>query len=578
MPVDPSRQDRRAPSPARGGTAAATVLETALTLPTRTRQVFQSLSAGIAVTDRSGLVLDVNPAFCALVRTGREALVGRVLQDVVLTADGRFPLEQVVRRLDLGGAGAAVHEALVRRLDGTSFWAQATVALARVDGRGVVVAQLVDDDERHRALADKLHRADHDELTGLRNRTALLDELGRRLAVPGPPLAVMVCDLDRFRVLNAALGHVLADEVLVAVARRLLAAVRGADVVARLGSDEFAVVVDGLNGPLPGAALEAARRLAGELSRPLRAAGREVRCGAGVGVAVAGRDGARSTDALGLLRDADTALRTAKAAGPGSVRWFQPVMRERVLGRLRLEDELRLALERGQLEVHYQPVVRLADAERVGFEALVRWHHPERGLLAPEDFWPVAEESGLSVAVDALVLERVLDLLQRRPGVRVSVNTCARRFDGTFADEVLTQLHARGLDPGRLVVELLEHSLLAGDTTTTRELARLAGAGVRIAIDDFGTGYSGLSYLHRLPVVALKLDRSFVTGLPADTDAGRIAAAVAGLARGFGLVALAEGVETRAQAEHLRAQGWEFAQGFHFGRPAPEEHWYPPGT
>ncbi|WP_432496957.1 putative bifunctional diguanylate cyclase/phosphodiesterase [Kineococcus gypseus] len=563
----------------------------------RAREAFDSLGAGVAVTDTAGVVLAVNAAACEMVRAPREALVGRLLKDAVPTAgtDARHPFDRVVASLRRRGGGA-VHEALVRRADGTSFWARCTVALARAGGREVVVVQAVDDDEEHRALAERVHRADHDELTGLRNRTALLDELDRRLQLPGPPLAVMVCDLDRFGVLNADLGHVGADEVLVAAARRLLGAVRGGDVVARLGSDEFAVVVEASTAALPaaeveGAALETARRLASALAEPLRAGGREVRCGAGVGVALAVRDGVgddvrddvsdgvgdgvRAPDALSLLRDADTALRTAKGRGPGQVRLFRPVMRERLLARLRVEDELRAALEGGRLQVHYQPVVRLADGERVGFEALVRWPHPRRGLLEPEEFLPVAEEAGLAVAVDALVLERALDLLQRRPGVRVSVNTGARRLDGTFAEEVARGLRRRGLAPGRLVVELLEHSLLAGDPTTALELQRLSAAGVPLAVDDFGTGYSALSYLRRLPVSVLKLDRSFLADVPGDPAAERVTAAVLGLAHGLGLQAVAEGVESAEQAEHLRAQGWDLAQGWFFGRAAPEADWYP---
>ncbi|NAZ87577.1 putative bifunctional diguanylate cyclase/phosphodiesterase [Kineococcus indalonis] len=577
-----------APAGATSSTASAAVLRhLATTLPLRpprpaaarasagrVRQAYESLSAGVVVTDPTGLVLDVNPAYETLLRRPRELLVGRVLQDVVLTAEGRFPLEDVVRHL-LTGGGALVCEALVRRPDGTTFPGRATVALARIDGGTVVVTQLAEDDEQHRRAADQLHRTGHDPLTGLRDRAALLEELGARLAAPGPPLALLVCDLDRFRVLNTDLGHEGADEVLVTAARRLLGAVRGGDVVARLGGDEFAVVVDGLAGPLAGAALEAAGRLTAVLGEPMRVDGREVGCAAGVGVAVAERGAGRAPESRALLRDAGTALREAKSAGPGTVRLFRPVMRERVLGRLELENGLRRALARGELEVHYQPVVRLADGTRTGFEALVRWRHPQRGLLLPEDFLPVAGEAGLAAAVDAFVLERALDLLQRRPGVRVAVNTCATRFDGTFADEVAAGLRRRGVAPGRLVVELLEHSLLSGDTTTVRELARLAEEGVGVAIDDFGTGYSALAYLQHLPVTSLKLDRALVADLPEDAAADRIAAAVAGLARGLGLVAVAEGVETVAQAVRLRAQGWEFAQGWFYGRPAPEQHWYP---
>ncbi|WP_432571995.1 putative bifunctional diguanylate cyclase/phosphodiesterase [Kineococcus sp. SYSU DK005] len=570
------------------------------------RRVFASLSAAVVVADARGVVLDVNDAFEELVRASHQPLPGRAVQDLLLTAGGPLAVEELVRHLGTAGGGLAC-EVLVRRLDGTTCPGRATAALARLDGRDVVVLQVLGGDGRrpagghpHRAdLSDRTDRADRadpvdrDPLTGLRTRAALLEELDRRLAVPGPPLALLVCDLDRFRVLNTDLGHEPADEVLVTTARRLLALARGGDLVARLGGDEFAVVVeepggpdrhDGHDrpdrpacpdGPPPGAALEAARRLAAALREPMRVGVHEVACAAGVGVALAERRGDRDPDARALLRDAGTALREAKSTGPGAVRLFRPAMRERVLGRRRLEDELRRALRQDELEVHYQPVVRLADGTRTGFEALVRWSHPERGLLLPELFLPVAHEAGLATAVDAFVLERALDLLQRRPGVHVAVNTCADRFDGTFADEVAAGLRRRGVAPSRLVVELLEHSLLPGDATTARELQRLAETGVGLAVDDFGTGYSALAHLQNLPVTALKLDRAFVTGLPGDVASDRIAAAVAGLARGLGLVPVAEGVETVAQAVRLRAQGWELAQGWFYGAPAPERHWYP---
>ena len=539
----------------------------------RFRRLFDSAAVGMAVCAVDGLVLDVNPAYCALLHIDAGDLVGRRVHDVVLSQDGPFRWDGAVAALQAGLA-LPLGEQHVRRPDGTSFWAQASMALGvGDDGDEVVIAQLLDVDEQHHQRLELALRADHDELTGLANRAAVLAAVSRGLLGRSGFLAVLFCDLDRFKNVNDSLGHATGDEVLRAVARRLQATVRSSDLVGRLGGDEFVVLLHDVEDPSH--AQVTAARVGAALAVPVEVGGQQLTCGVSVGITVV--DLAERPDGLDadtLLRDADTEMYDAKGAGRGTFRVFTDEMRDRAVQRLAVENDLRRAVEGGELVVHYQPVVDLADGRRTGFEALVRWQHPQRGLLLPGEFLDVAQESGLAGALDDAVLEDALGFLARHPDVRVSVNTSPRRFDGTFAARVAEGLARHGVPGDRLAVELLETSLLDASPATADELAALAALGCPVLIDDFGTGYSALAYLRRLPVTGLKLDRSFVADLPGDGDADRIASAVVGLSQGFGLLSVAEGVETAEQAEHLRRQGWDCAQGWFFGRPAAESHWY----
>ncbi|WP_432544340.1 putative bifunctional diguanylate cyclase/phosphodiesterase [Kineococcus sp. SYSU DK002] len=549
-----------------------------------------SSAVALAVTDLRGQVLEANDAFARLLHLPPDRLTGAKVGDLLAAGPGQedvLDLDRVVEEL-LGGTPVVVTDLLARRPDGSALRGQALCSLGHGTGDAdpgpVLLLQVVDADSTGRRRP-----ADHDALTRLRSRHAVVADLTTRLRERSGLLGVIACDLDRFRVVNESLGHAAGDELLVGVARRLLAGVRGGDVVARLGDDEFVVVLTGLTDVAE--AVDVAHRLTRHLGAPFEVDGpqrrREIRCAVSTGLVVVDLDAAdRSCPAAGgrtpppldaatLLRDANTALDAAKAAGGGCCRVFTGAMRERAVHRLTVENDLRRALERGELRVHYQPVVDLRDGHRSGFEALVRWAHPQRGLLLPGQFLDVAEECGLLPAVDAVVLEQALGFLARHPGVRVAVNTSARRLDGTFAADLAHGLRRRGLAPARLAVELLETSLASGDPVVERELLDLADLGVEVLLDDFGTGYSALSYLRRLPVTGLKLDASFVADLPEDDSSDRIAAAVVGLAGSFGLSSICEGVETAAQAEHLAAQGWQSAQGFHFGVPAPEERWFP---
>jgi len=545
-----------------------------LTQEQRFRHVFGAAGIGMAIVHLDGTVVDVNPAYCDLVRINPGDIVGRRVHDLVTSPDGVFPWAQAVAALE-GAGGQFSVDCPVQRPDGTVFWARASLATVTwEDDVEVVIAQLADIDEQHRHRIELAHRADHDDLTGLRNRAAVLAEITDRLTRHHGLLGVLFCDLDRFKDVNDSYGHGIGDEVLRAVADRLRATVRGVDVVGRLGGDEFVVLLSDVEGAVQ--VERTAERVRTALGDAVLVGGQPVACGVSVGVAVVDLAEPHTLTASDVLRDADTAMYDAKGAGRGRVSVFSPDMRDRSVRRLNIENDLRQALHEQQFVLHYQPIVRLEDGVRKGFEALVRWNHPDRGLLLPWEFLDVAAECGLASAIDDLVLEEALAFLARHPGVTVSINTSPRRLDGGFAARVADGLRRYGVEGRRLFIELLETSLIEANVHTSTELAELAALGCPVLIDDFGTGYSALSYLRRLPVAGLKLDRSFVTDLPQDIDADRIAAAVAGLAGSFGLMAVAEGVETAEAAQHLLDTGWAYAQGWHFGRPAPEEHWFAP--
>lgn len=545
-------------------------------------------TTGVAVCDLHGLVLEAGDALGAHLALDPR---GRKLGELLSTpgsVEEPLPVDRLVEDL-LAGAEHVLTGALVHRPDGQVQHCTVLMTLGDAGAGGhVLLVHVMSSGSGPWGTRPGPGR---DALTGLRDRAGAVADLAARLDAGrsggSARLGVIACDLDRFRVVNDSLGIEVGDQVLTTAAERLALGVRGGDLLARVGDDEFLVVLAGLTDEAE--AVDVAHRITRSLAAPVRVAGpdgpQEVRCSASTGLVVVDLPGDASAgsgggvvDAGTVLRDAHTALDAAKAAGGSSCRVFTDALRERADRRLTVENDLRRALEDGELRVHYQPVVDLRDGHRTGFEALVRWAHPRRGLLLPEQFLDVAEDAGLVGLVDGLVLEESLGFLTRHPTARVAVNTSARCLDGTFAPTVARDLDRRGLAPDRLTVELLEGSLVPGDPVTEAELRDLAALGVGVLIDDFGTGYSTLSYLRRLPVTGLKLDRSFVADLPQDPGSDRIAAAVARLADDFGLTSTCEGVETADQARHLAAQGWQSAQGFHFGVPGPEERWFPAGA
>jgi diguanylate cyclase (GGDEF)-like protein/PAS domain S-box-containing protein len=452
------------------------------------------------------------------------------------------------------------------------------------DGRalGAVVA-MHDVTERRRAEKQLAHQALHDPLTGLPNRALLLDRLGHALAIArrnGSAVAVLLVDLDRLGLINDSLGHHVGDELIVAVTRRLDEAMRAADTVgrpipgtlARFGGDEFVVVCEGLATSERGAT-RIAQRITDALHAPFVVGGREVFASASVGIALSAENAGPDS----LLRDAAAAMRRAKERGGAGYELFDETMRARVIDRLQSERALQRAIEQDELRLHYQPIVALADHSVVAAEALVRWEHPERGLLAPSEFIQLAEESGLIVPLGAWVLRESCRQIARwkqsfgaELAPRISVNVSARQLaDPQIVEEVEQALSEAGADTGHLALEITETVLMADGRTPVATLETLKRLGSRLMLDDFGTGYSSLSYLSRLPLDTLKLDRSFIAPLGPSGEGRAIATAIVDLAHALDMTIVAEGVETEDQLRVLETLGCDLAQGYLFSRPLP---------
>ena len=420
--------------------------------------------------------------------------------------------------------------------------------------------------ERQAAEARIAYLARHDPLTDLPNRAVFREALETALvrARRGEQIAVMCLDLDRFKTVNDTLGHPIGDALLQQAAARLKTAVRESDVVARLGGDEFAIVEVGSLQPTSATLL--ADRVVAAMSRPFHVDGHEISIGCSVGVSIAPEDGC---DADQLMRNADLALYRAKSEGRGQHRFFASEMDERMQARRRLELDLRGALAAGEFELVYQPLVTVESGKVSGFEALLRWRHPVRGLVMPDEFIPLAEEIGLIVPIGDWVLREACATASGWPEeTRIAVNLSPVQFRaGNLATSVMVALSSSGLTPGRLELEITEGVLLTDGKDTLEVLHRLRGLGVRIAMDDFGTGYSSLSYLRAFPFDKIKIDRSFVEDIHNDPEAMAIVRAVTDLGRSLGMSTTAEGIETQEQLTQLRLDGCTEVQGYLLGRP-----------
>jgi diguanylate cyclase (GGDEF)-like protein len=491
-----------------------------------------------------------------------DTLLARADSETNLSSTDVDAMRNSIQQLKANGKRVA----FVRKLtDGRSL----AVNFVPVENEGWLVTY-EDITERQLAAAKITHMAGHDALTGLPNRVLFRDKLSEAVARSrrGEPCAVLYIDLDHFKAVNDTLGHPFGDVLLQDITRRLKSEIRETDTVARLGGDEFAIVQSSVDQPQDATAL--ATRLIDVLGAPYELEGQQVLIGTSIGIALVPADG---DDPDQILKNADMALYRAKADGRGRYCFFTPEMDARMQARRTLEIDLRKALTAGEFEMFYQPLINLKTGAVTGFEALMRWFHPRRGMVAPIDFIPLAEEIGLLVPLGEWALRRAcFDAADWPATVKVAVNVSVTQFtSGTLVEDVAAALAASGLDPGRLELEITESVMLDEAETTMLMLHKLRNLGVGIAMDDFGTGYSSLSYLRLFPFNKVKIDQSFVAGLGKGGDCDAIVASVTDLCDALGMISLAEGVETEDQLRRLRAANCGEAQGYLFSRPRPAE-------
>ena len=547
----------------------------------RFRSAFEDAPIGIALTGLDGRVQRANRAFGTIVGRSAGDVVGTRIQHLSCPEDAGLDATQ--RRLVASGhsEGFEIEKRLVHA-DGHEVWAHVHVSVVRDSGgRPLHLIEQIQDVTEQRRMRDRLaHAAIHDPLTGLPNRTLFLDRLGMALSRAlrqQQQVAVAFLDLDRFKLVNDGLGHGAGDDLLQAVARRIAGALREEDTVARFGGDEFTILWEGVADEAE--AVVVARRVLDELQRPFELRGSPVYVSASIGVAIT--DGTALPSSL--LRDADAAMYLAKDEGRGRVAVFDGKGHTVALENLHVINELHRALADGQFRIHYQAIVDLATEQVVGAEALVRWQHPQRGLLMPDQFIKVAEECGLILPIGDWVLGEScrqtaewnrLAAVRGMAPVEVNVNISPRQLASPdFVASVELAIADSGVDPSLVCLEITEGTLMRDESAAAEALSRLRALGVRIGIDDFGTGYSSLSYLKLFPIDSLKVDRTFVEALGAESDESVIVRAVVTLAHSLGLSAVAEGVETERALLELRRLGCDRAQGFLLARPAPvEEH------
>jgi len=542
----------------------------------RFRSLIEKSSDVVAVIDAEGRVGYVSPSMRRVLGHEPGDVVDRSLYDLASKEDAPALRMEVERRLREPGAADEPIEIRLRHRDGRERVME-IVTTNLLDDPGVagLVVNSRDVTDRKRDEETIRHLAYYDELTGLPNRRLFLDRLSQAIASARrheETLAVIVLDLDRFRALNDSLGHELGDQVLKAAARRLVDGLRYGDTVSRLGGDEFTVLLPAVDGIEQVARV--ARKILDLLSWPLREGSRELNLSASLGISLfpADADGAET-----LLRNADTALARAKERGGNGYELYTPAMNEKALRKLTLESGLRRALLHRELILRYQPQVNAVTGAIVGVEALVRWQHPELGLVPPSDFIPLAEETGLIVPVEEWVLKTACEQVQAwhaldLPPLRMGVNLSARHLRGSdVVGTVRRTLEETGAPAHLLELELTESFVMGGVGGTLDTLRSLKEMGVGLSIDDFGTGYSSLSYLKRLPVDALKIDQAFVRDLPDDADDSAIATLIVAIGRALGLRVVAEGVETEVQRTFLQALGCDELQGFLFSRPVPAD-------
>ncbi len=539
----------------------------------RYRLLFERNLAGLYRTTVDGRILDCNSAFARILGyPSREDVLKISALDLYSDSGDRDSfLSRLAQQRVLVN-----FEICLRRRDGSPVWVLANESLMdEPGGLSVMDGSLIDITDRKRAEQQSWHQANHDALTDLPNRVLFNDRLSLAILHAQrrkQALVVMFLDLDHFKRVNDMLGHSAGDELLVKVADRLRRCVRQDDTVARVGGDEFLLLLNGITREADAASM--ARKILTILADPFLIQKRELFVEASIGIGIYPEDGA---DADTLVMNVDTAMYRAKETGRNSFQFFTRKMQEQSQERAAIESGLRHALPRGEFLLHYQPILRLRDRSIVGVEALVRWRHPEKGILSPRDFIPLAEDIGLIARVGEWVLRNACEQMRSwqsrgAPPMRMSVNVSPRQFQQRdFTANVRRIVRESGLEPSSLDLEITESIAMHDVAHTGRVLSELADLGIQISMDDFGTGHSSLNYLKHFPIRRLKIDQSFVAGMTSHDKDHAIVATVIAIARNLGLAVTAEGVETEEQAALLAALACEDVQGYLFAHPAPAE-------
>jgi diguanylate cyclase (GGDEF)-like protein/PAS domain S-box-containing protein len=532
-------------------------------------------AAGMAIVGRDGRWLKVNKSLCRILGYKEEKLLKSDFQSMTHPEDLGSLLGDI-KPLVAGESALNQIELRFLRNGGDYIWVLLSVSKVQSpESSGEeMLFQIQDITDRKEAEERLVHNAFHDVLTGLPNRALFKDHLGlavnRSRRAKNHLYAVLFLDLDRFKVINDSLGHLIGDQLLVGIARRLESSLRPGDTVARLGGDEFTVLLEDLKNI--GEASEIANRLQDTLSAPFTIEGREVYTTVSIGIALSTIGYEHPED---VLRDADTAMYRAKMLGKDRHEVFDKAMHARALNLLQLETDLRRAVERSEFELHFQPIVALENGRVKGFEALLRWHHADRGYISPIDFIPIAEETGLIVPIGQWVLEEACrqikewqDQFSGFEGMQVSVNLSSRQFAlPSLCDDIRSTLSRFDVKPRFIKLEITESMMMQNVESAINMLNQLRSLGLELSMDDFGTGYSSLSYLRRFPISTLKIDRSFVSQMSGQDDNAEIVRTIIMLANNLDLDVIAEGIETMGQLAELRRLKCQFGQGYFFSKP-----------
>lgn len=539
-------------------------------------RVFASSLDAIAISARDRRMLTVNEAFSRITGFSEEEVLGSEMLSSTVSIPNETPLTQIWAAVETNGYWSG--ELLDKRKDGTLYPRWLSLSVVRDASQQVTnyIAVFKDITEQKESEARFIYQANHDRLTGLPNRHLLQDRLSRaiRLAERNQSrLAVLFLDLDNFKWVNDSLGHATGDQLLISVSQRLQTGVRASDTVARLGGDEFVVLLQQPAGHQELAIV--AEKLIEIIEQPIVLGGYDFHTTTSIGISIYPEDGADSDI---LLKHADTAMYVAKASGKSGFRFFDPEMNRQAVARVEVERDLRRAIQEQEFELYFQPKFCLATERLCGLEALIRWQHPRNGLIQPDDFIPVAEETALIMPLGEWVIRAVCRqvVIWRDQNLsyrhRVAINLSLLQVESdAFVDTVERILEETGVPPRLIEFELTESMVLRNPARSAKVLQRLRKLGIHLALDDFGTGYSSLSHLRQLPLDAIKIDRSFIQNIPNSGEDNQIVRMIVALGKSAQMIVVAEGVETKLQKDCLSALGCDFLQGFLFSRPVPRQ-------